>query len=207
MRGTSRVLSHPDVANQSRIFSYLAKESRLRRRVLARALIGIIEKPMQKKSSKDVAVKHRVVTPSSNDEPFYAFVVIGRTENQSDDEYRDQRMEYLGAYVQRIKLENAKDYSVIGIAVSDQYPEDSSEDIVLIDSEDWDDEFKSEAEETIKSFREAGMWQSKRDLYHYTDNEYPLDSPKIKTYKGGDRNKPCPCGSGKKLKKCCFQRV
>jgi hypothetical protein len=48
MSGTSRVLSHPDVASQSRIFSYLANESRLRRRQLARALVGIISKPLPK---------------------------------------------------------------------------------------------------------------------------------------------------------------
>ena len=205
MNGTSRVVSNPDVASQSRIFSYLANESRLRRRNLAKSLIGILSKPAHKKNASDSVVKQRVVFPTSEGDPLYTFVVVGRTTNQSDDEYREHRMRYLEAYVQRTKLETAKDKSVIGIAISNQYPEDSSEDIVLIDADNWDDEYKAEAEETVKTFREAGMWNSKREFSHYTDYEYPSGSPQIKTYKGRDRNKPCPCGSGKKLKNCCLR--
>jgi len=163
MKGTSRVVSNPDIASQSRIFSYLANESRLRRRNLAKSLIGIIGKPVQKKSADDVVVKQRVAFPTSEGEPFYAFVVVGRTTNQGDDEYREHRMRYLEAYVQRIKIENAKDKTVIGIAVSDQYPEDSSEDIVLIDSDNWDDDHKNEAEETVKIF-DLCNWSSGRNL-------------------------------------------
>jgi uncharacterized protein YchJ len=127
--------------------------------------------------------------------------------NQSDDEYREYRARYLETYVQRIKLKNAKDSAVVGIAVSDKYPADSSEDIVLIDSENWNDEHKAEAEKTVENFKETGIWNTKRTLYQYTDYEYPLESPEVKVYKGRDRNKPCLCGSGKKLKKCCMQRL
>jgi uncharacterized protein YecA (UPF0149 family) len=77
----------------------------------------------------------------------------------------------------------------------------------LIDSENWNDEHKAEAEESVKAFKETGIWRTKRELYHYTDYEYPLESPKIKMFKGRDRNKPCPCGSGIKLKRCCLQNT
>jgi len=205
MNGTSRILSHPDIDSQSRIFSYLANESRLRRRQLARALVGIVNEPQPTRNLDDVPVKHRVSTPSREGDPFYAFVVVGRTANQTDDDYREHRMRYLEAYIQRIKLENAHDSPVIGIAVSNMYPADSSEDIVLIDSENWNDEHKAIAEETVKTFKEMGMWNAQRKLSYYTDYEFPNSSPKIKTYKGSDRNKPCPCGSGKKLKQCCIR--
>ncbi len=35
----------------------------------------------------------------------------------------------------------------------------------------------------------------------------PRDGPAVNPYKGVGRNDPCPCGSGKKFKKCCLGKV
>src|SRR3954469_7896112 len=35
----------------------------------------------------------------------------------------------------------------------------------------------------------------------------PPQLPAVKPFKGVGRNDPCPCGSGKKFKKCCLQRA
>ena len=35
----------------------------------------------------------------------------------------------------------------------------------------------------------------------------PPQGPAVNPYKHVGRNDPCPCGSGKKFKKCCLQRV
>jgi uncharacterized protein YecA (UPF0149 family) len=51
---------------------------------------------------------------------------------------------------------------------------------------------KKERERTVKSGRPG-------------EDEAPLPPP-VEPIKGGDapgRNDPCPCGSGKKYKKCC----
>lgn len=47
-------------------------------------------------------------------------------------------------------------------------------------------------EELSRFLREDGLW-------YYIDGEFPhqKDTPKV------GRNDPCPCGSGKKFKKCC----
>ena len=35
----------------------------------------------------------------------------------------------------------------------------------------------------------------------------PLRTPTIPRYSGVGRNDPCPCGSGKKYKKCCINQL
>jgi len=35
----------------------------------------------------------------------------------------------------------------------------------------------------------------------------PPQGPAVNPYKHVGRNDPCPCGSGKKFKKCCLPRV
>jgi SEC-C motif-containing protein len=66
--------------------------------------------------------------------------------------------------------------------------------------------------EFIASYRENGVVRSHHEIsrfkreagrWYYVDG----DAPKVETYvkeqpKVG-RNDPCPCGSGKKYKKCC----
>ncbi|QSA19995.1 SEC-C domain-containing protein, partial [Vibrio furnissii] len=47
-------------------------------------------------------------------------------------------------------------------------------------------------EERSRFLRENGLW-------YYIDGEFPQQSVSLKV----GRNEPCPCGSGKKSKKCC----
>ena len=47
-------------------------------------------------------------------------------------------------------------------------------------------------EERSRFIRENGLW-------FYIDGEFPQHNPSVKA----GRNDPCPCGSGKKFKKCC----
>ncbi|MBF9000008.1 YchJ family metal-binding protein [Vibrio nitrifigilis] len=47
-------------------------------------------------------------------------------------------------------------------------------------------------EEKSRFVREHGLW-------YYIDGEFPQHQPSTKI----GRNDPCPCGSGKKYKKCC----
>lgn len=47
-------------------------------------------------------------------------------------------------------------------------------------------------EERSRFVRENGLW-------FYIDGEFPASPAAVKA----GRNNPCPCGSGKKFKKCC----
>ena len=67
---------------------------------------------------------------------------------------------------------------------------------------------KKRMKEVEKIFKENG-WESKIELNRdkdedITDLEILLNWPKpLKAEKKVLRNEPCPCGSGKKYKKCC----
>jgi hypothetical protein len=59
-------------------------------------------------------------------------------------------------------------------------------------SEPEDEEWASDSDET--DLDEPGLWTSPQ-------------APAVNPYKGVGRNDPCPCGSGKKFKKCCLGKV
>ncbi len=52
-----------------------------------------------------------------------------------------------------------------------------------------------------RSYHERGQFERKDGQWYFTDGDIVKGQP-IKSNKVG-RNDPCPCGSGKKYKKCC----
>lgn len=55
--------------------------------------------------------------------------------------------------------------------------------------------------EAIRSHHERGKFRRKSEKWLFTEGDM-VKSPPISVTKIG-RNDPCPCGSGKKYKKCC----
>ena len=59
---------------------------------------------------------------------------------------------------------------------------------------------------------EAGPVDNPLDTPYVRDNRFetphvkdnPLDTPYVNPFRNVGRNDPCPCGSGKKYKKCCM---
>lgn len=49
----------------------------------------------------------------------------------------------------------------------------------------------------LSTFRKDG------DTWYFLDGETPKPRPFQRTERKVERNEPCPCGSGKKFKKCC----
>ena len=78
------------------------------------------------------------------------------------------------------------------------------EDIVYFDSSTWNEDLSNKAKQIQD---ELGLFKQSRPTYYHED-EYPSHIKQsrqrlaIKKVKN-PRNKPCPCGSGKKFKKCC----
>jgi SEC-C motif-containing protein len=63
-------------------------------------------------------------------------------------------------------------------------------------------EFSAQYEEDnkIESLHERSRFLFEQNQWFYIDGQYPDTSHAIKI----GRNDPCPCGSGKKVKKCCY---
>lgn len=65
-------------------------------------------------------------------------------------------------------------------------------------------EFKAKFKEAgaINNHHEISTFKLVDEQWYFYDSEYPKQQT-IKTEKKVGRNEPCPCGSGKKFKKCC----
>ena len=74
-----------------------------------------------------------------------------------------------------------------------------SEDFGYFDGSDWNEEMEKEAEDLQKNL---GIL-IKPEPMHVHISEYPDIKTTNIIHK---RNDPCPCGSGKKYKKCCMEK-
>jgi len=50
---------------------------------------------------------------------------------------------------------------------------------------------------------EVALFKKIEDQWFFSEAEYPKYKTIVRTEKKIGRNDPCPCGSGKKYKKCC----
>lgn len=125
---------------------------------------------------------------------------IGDYEN----EYRPKKQALLeiACAAAKNKFEHLK--TIIGIAIdAPKFSRINSEDFILMDCSDWPDDRREHYEKANKGlefFNTNSLSIQKRKV-----GEFPPVETKRKQYKKKiGRNDPCPCGSGKKYKKCCL---
>ena len=201
--GTLYKTSHPGFDHQEKMLRILAREPRTRRRMLSEAILGLI-----KKTPKDQPFTRSVPSLYPGD-PSYIFLLYPRDESLSEEEYRIRRGDILAAYCQVSKLKWPDTQDIIGIATETGFGPERSEDIVYYDARTWSPEDEIQA----KEFQDKlGILKSPQ-IYGGSTREYPRvrtcnnrpspPKPISMKKKGCNSNKPCPCGSGKKFKKCC----
>lgn len=193
-------MSHPDIKSQEEIFRYLAKENRTRRRFLAESINDLIKK------TPDNARATRTVLPLNPGDPCYLFLLMHRNTTLPYEEYREMRGQLLASYLRITKLKFPEVKDIVGIATETGLSEERSEDVVYLNASDWTEEDDREAADLESEFSSQGLF-GKRTLNRSSIDEYPDKNPSrvTKGMKGNERNDPCPCGSGKKFKKCCGQ--
>ncbi len=173
---------------------FLAGESRTARRMLAKAILGIINRGI------DVDRAARVVPSSDASRPHYVFVSLRQPPDVSRETYREVRRNLLSAYALVVKLKFPEARHIVGIATEPANcgADQRSEDLIYYDAIGWNRDTEKEA----RRFQEEhGLLRDTR-FWNYHESEYPrahLRSMK----KGRNRNQVCPCGSGRKFKKCC----
>jgi len=196
--GTSAYLSHPNLQEQSRVFQILAKENRTMRRHLAQSLL----KALQEAPSNQKFV--RTTVPDAIHAPYYLYLILPHNKSYGDDaQYRTVRRTLLAEhmYITKKRYPDAKD--IVGIAINALSDDSCSEDIMYLDTRVWTDEDILRAEDAEKWLKSLGML-GRRKMHTTIITEYPEGEKKFSSaVKGSDRNKPCPCGSGKKYKRCC----
>ena len=180
----------------------MAKEPRFHRRALSERMIQAIRNFPE---SSQRIVRNLTFMPSFYKEKGYVFLqlkVEGITDYEK--EYRPKRQAILEIACGAAKNKFNHLKKIIGIAIdAPKYTKTNSEDFILMDCADWPDSLKKHYE---MANEELGFFKT-GVVEHIRVTEFPVTkTPEVSGRKKVGRNDPCPCGSGKKCKKCCIDR-
>ena len=195
--GTSYYLSHIDISEQEKGLRLLARENRTRRRMLSLALLEVLKKtPAHMKAT-------RTLLPSHPGDPHYLFLLLPRRKHIDEKNYREVRGSLLQQYCMITKLNFPEALDIIGIATeTDIESRYRSEDYSYYNAREWTEEERTQAQKYETELNKLGMI-GERKMTKRIIKEFPVSVANKIKLKGNARNKPCPCGSGKKYKKCC----
>jgi hypothetical protein len=186
------------VRSGEKLLRFLAREPRTRRRMLASALIEAITNEQNHQLGDKFA---RVVKPSKPGDPYYVILLLRKPNFISYEEYREARVLLLEAYCRTVRLRFPDALDVIGIATELGRGVGGSEDAVYFDGRLFTEEERSRTEEDAAALH---ILEDITPSFHEKVMEYPYSAEmSVPPMKGKDRNMRCPCGSGKKFKKCC----
>lgn len=182
----------------------MAKEPRFARRALSEQMIKAIKGFPE---STRLVMRNLSFMPSFYEGKGYVFLqlkVDGITDYENDYRPKRQAMLEIACGAAKNKFGHLK--TVIGIAIdAPKYTNSNSEDFILMDCEHWPDDLREsydKANEGLNFFKSDNLALQKKNV-----TEFPIveesDSKHLGRTKIG-RNSPCPCGSGKKYKKCCI---
>ena len=184
----------PTIDAQSKLFQYLAREDRFHRAALSQGFLSFV------KDMPDDFRGTRIIYSHEDPTVCYVLFLLPRESYMNDEDYRKVRFDMLRDYCLIAKGEHPLVQMVVGVAHESNEQNGSSEDFVTLDAEDWTEELQEQAMKLKDEYTQLGLL-GKRNYVGFSYNR--TDSPNIRKMKGADRNKPCPCGSGKKYKKCC----
>ena len=191
LAGTEYFVSEHTVTDLEPGLRLMAREPRVRRRMLAKSLFAVLERGDREWRAARVC---KAIIPG---EPYYVFITLQPDQDRSYKEYRIVRNELLKAYclVTRLQFDDALD--IVGIASEPMSSSGRSEDFIYLDGRHWTEELEAEAS---RFQSELGILQEMRP-FQQTEHEYPKAWEEA-IWKDRNRNKACPCGSGPKFKKC-----
>lgn len=193
--GTQYYCSPPEFSTAERVLRFMAREPRTRRRMLGKAIIEILQK-----APRDMRML-RVLLPSLPSDPYYVFLLLPVLRKHSYEENRTARAKFLQACCKVVKVKFPEALDIVGIATETGMSEGGrSEDAVYLDARYWNEELEREARQ-IQQDLQILVNTTRTD---FIEQEYPhvSSTPNVLTIAKNPRNRPCPCGSGKKYKKC-----
>jgi uncharacterized protein YchJ len=179
----------------------MAKEPRFHRRALSERMIQSIRNFPE---TPQPIMRNLSFMPSFYEEKGYVFLqlkVDGITDYENEYRPKRQALLELACGAARNKFDHLK--TVVGIAIdAPKYADTNSEDFILLDCSNWTEEDRDHYE---KANEEIGFFKT-GIVEKRTVSEFPVvKDPKTSGNKKVGRNAPCPCGSGKKYKKCCLR--
>jgi len=197
LKGEQYHVTSGGVKDSEKVLRFMAREPRWKRRYLARSLVDAIHTTPEDKR------RLRVHKPGEKGDPYYVFVLLPIKSNWTEEQYRTTRRFFLEDCCSVVRLENPDAEDIVGIATEPGINSKwRSEDAIYFDARIWTEEMANAA----KIFQEKFRILKSAKMFHGTMTEYP-DIPAPITKMKNPRNKPCPCGSGKKFKHCCLDKI
>lgn len=173
----------------------MAKERRVSRRILSRGIAAAIDAFPK---TDDPLVRHLSFSVSQDSDKGYVFLQFQGLSFKSYDEYREARRLLLEVACGAAKNKFPSLKKVVGIAVEPPaFNKSISEDFILLECAEWtvqQRKYYKDANSECKFFETGNAKAVKGRVQEFPNLR--IRSPKI------GPNAHCPCGSGKKYKKC-----
>ena len=188
--GTQYYTFPQGVEHSERNIRFLAREPRTRRRFLAQSLVDLIEK------TPSTMRQVRVIEPSSLGDPYFVFLILPLLDGMPYEAYREGRRDLLEAHIRCTKALYPQALDIVGIATENDLDADHrSEDALYMDARGWTEEQLA----NVRLLQQETGFLTNITKHAGKEKEYPVEPERSAAMKGRDRNKPCFCGSGKKL--------
>jgi hypothetical protein len=201
---TQYFASHPGIRAGAEALRIPARESRTRRRLLAISIRDFVLGTPVLNNFRSI----RVMEPTSSGAPYYAFLLLSpNLHGLSEADYRKFRRIFLEGLCDVVKLRYPDADDIVGIA-TELGSAGRSQDVVYRDARQFSEEDRTNAQ----AFADAHDLLKHPIRFSGTEYDYPHPesrpsrmpfSGSLPRMRGRDRNQPCPCGSGKKFKRCC----
>ena len=163
LEGTQFSCWPPGIRSTERIVRFMARESRLRRRMLAKALAEILE------TTTPHLRMLRVIKSLRPGDPYYVLLLFPYREDKSYEENRHVRQVYLEACCRVVKHVYPDALDIVGIATESGQGEERSEDSVYLDARGWTEEMDANA---ITDQQKLGIL-IKPTIFRGREKEYP----------------------------------
>jgi hypothetical protein len=196
MRGEQYFVTDGGIKDTEKVLRFMAREPRWKRRYLAHSLLEML------RTTPSHLRRLRVIPPVDKGDPYYVFLLLPIPRGITDERYRLVRRNFLESCCAVARLEYPDARDIVGIATeSGVNNKGRSEDAIYFDGSHWTEEMATTArvhQEELRILKSARRFEEQME-------EYPAVHalPEEKN----PRNKPCPCGSGKKYKHCCLNRL
>lgn len=192
------LMGNSNLFNGQSAIHEMAKEPRFSRRALSEHIISSIK---NFPDNIQGFARHIAFMPSFYEDKGYVFLQVKIPEEYYDEDYRSrrQRMLEIACGAAKNKFPHLK--KIIGIAIdAPKFSNKNAEDFILLDCEEWSEEQRKMFEEDnkgLKFFQTETLKTQIKTISDFPEAKNPLPARKVA------RNEKCPCGSGKKFKRCC----
>lgn len=202
VQGTQHHTNSPGISGIEPALRMMAQLGRFERRLAGKSLIDFLDRYAYQGTVK----ASRIIKVTSRPHLNFVLFVLPYLKNKDYEDYRRLRRTMLEVYCLAMKVRYPDLLDIVGLGFDAGEHAHRSEDLMYLDARDWDTSRNAQIIEDMKAF-DIFQTDLDKNMRKMGEKEYPDPPKRSIPMKNRDGNKPCPCGSGKKFKKCCGFRI